>query len=93
MIEKRTCSFFVAAALSALAAPGVVQTVAPEQDANQAPGQKMVYKKITEMGSLVKRTKVCLTRAQWNRPAENYRRFSEQLQDDLRGASRRQLMA
>jgi hypothetical protein len=45
---------------------------------------KLVCKRIAETGSLVKKTKVCLTREQWSRSAENYSKYAEELQDGLR---------
>lgn len=72
-------------AVPALAAEPAKSMVEPQNTGASAESQKVLCKKIAETGSLVKRTKVCLTRAQWNRSAENNRRYGEQLQDDLRG--------
>jgi len=49
-----------------------------------ADSQKLVCKKKLETGSLVKKTKLCLTRAQWSRAAENHKQYSQELQDGLR---------
>ena len=46
--------------------------------------QKLVCKKKSETGSLVKKTKLCLTRAQWSRAADNHKKYAEELQDGLR---------
>lgn len=74
-------AFFIAAGLVAPAASAQPQTVA---GTTQTPVEKLVCKKITETGSLVKRHKVCLTRAQWDRSQENHRQYGEQMADRMR---------
>jgi hypothetical protein len=52
--------------------------------ASSADSEKLVCRKVAETGSLVKKTKVCLTRAQWSRSSENHQKYGEELQDGLR---------
>lgn len=75
---------FAACSIPAFAEEPGKSMVEP-QPGGSAESQKVICKKVAETGSLVKRTKVCLTRDQWNRSAENHRRYGEQLQDELRG--------
>ena len=49
-----------------------------------SPPEKMICKKVAETGSLVRKTKVCLTRDQWNRSATRGQEYSRELQETLR---------
>jgi hypothetical protein len=46
-----------------------------------------VCKKVAETGSLVKKTKVCLTREQWEGSATRHQDYGRDLQDTLRSKS------
>jgi hypothetical protein len=65
-----------------LAAPSVA--LGQAADATGNPPEKMICKKVAETGSLVRRTKVCLTRDQWNRSASRGQEYSRDLQENLR---------
>ena len=62
----------------AQAAPGLAQPEAPKEE-------KKVCKRITETGSLARVTKVCLTRAEWERSARGHQGYAQDMQDSLRG--------
>jgi serine protease inhibitor ecotin len=46
------------------------------------PLDKIVCKRSAETGSLIKGKKVCLTRREWNKIADNARAMGQQMQDD-----------
>jgi hypothetical protein len=54
------------------------------QAATDASKEKLVCKKIAETGSLVKKTKVCLTREQWEGSATRHQDYGRDLQESLR---------
>jgi urate oxidase len=57
------------AMLSAVATTAFAQT-APQKTAATEQAEKKICKKTVDTGSFIKGKKVCLTRAQWNRVAE-----------------------
>ncbi len=69
--------------LSLLAMPGAASAMQAKTAEKQP--DKMVCKKVGETGSLVKKTKVCLTRSQWERSATRGSEYSRELQEGLRG--------
>jgi hypothetical protein len=83
-MPKRSFSVFAlsAAALVLGAAPAAAADVTPDAKASKKKDQ--VCKKIEITGSLVRVKKVCLTRDQWNRSAEDHEKFARDLTDGLR---------
>lgn len=63
--------------VTALASPAAY---AQEDEADNL--DKVVCKRVTETGSLVKKKKVCLTKRQWNKVAENGRSMGQGMQED-----------
>jgi hypothetical protein len=73
---------FSAALLLSASAPALAQ---PNQAAQASPSdEKLICKKWAPIGSLVKTNKVCLTRKQWARSAENHKNYAAELQERLR---------
>lgn len=68
--------------MSLLATPGAA--LAQSAVASGRPPEKMICKRVAETGSHVKKTKVCLTRDQWNRSATRHQEYGRDLQDTLR---------
>jgi hypothetical protein len=83
-MPKRSFSVFAlsAAALVLGAAPAAAAGATPDAKASKKKDQ--VCKKIEVTGSLVRVKKVCLTRDQWNRSAEDHEKFARDLTDGLR---------
>jgi hypothetical protein len=73
----------VAALLSHQAVPA--QTAAPTADA--AEDNKIICKREAELGSLVRKKKTCLTRAEWKRVAEGAQDTTRRLQAEGLGGS------
>lgn len=71
-----------AAALMFAAVPAAAAGGSPEAKAPKK--QEQVCKKIGVTGSLVKAKKVCLSRDQWSRSAEDHEKFARDLTDGLR---------
>ena len=61
----------------AFAADQAAQPAAPAEE-------KKVCKRIADSASLVRKTKVCLTRAQWKHSADGHRGYAQEMQDALR---------
>jgi hypothetical protein len=64
-----------------LLAAGAAQ--AAETEASKAQGEKRVCKSVAETGSLVKKTKVCLSQAEWQRSGDKHRDYGRDLQQKL----------
>ena len=77
--SRALCAFV---SMSLLAAPGAA--MAQSTVASGKPPEKLICKKVAETGSHVKKTKVCLTRDQWNRSATRHQDYGRDLQDTLR---------
>ena len=78
--------FLIALSVAGLAAPAFAAEPAA-QPAPPAAEEKKVCKRVTETGSLVRKTKVCLTRAQWQKSADGHRGYAQDMQDALRTRS------
>jgi hypothetical protein len=75
-------------AISALALGSASAAVAAQQSGSEtAEAPKLICKKSLETGSLVKKTKVCLTREQWARSARGNEQYARELAEDLRPKS------
>lgn len=74
----------MAAGLALLAA-GAAQ--AAETESPKPKGEKRVCKSVAETGSLVKKTKVCLSAAEWQRSSDKHRDYGQDLQDKLMSKS------
>jgi hypothetical protein len=74
----------IAVPLLLLAVPAAAPALQAATDASKA---KLVCKKVAETGSLVKKTKVCLTREQWEGSATRHQDYGRDLQDTLRSKS------
>ena len=75
-------TFTVAAALIAGAA-AAADTPGAAQAANAVNDNRVICKKTLETGSLVRRTKQCFTKAEWDQIAETHRRGNEKMVDGL----------
>jgi hypothetical protein len=73
------------AALALLALPGAALSAGETSAVTEKKPEKLVCRKLSETGSLVKKNKVCLTRAQWERSQSYHSEYGAKLQDDLRG--------
>jgi len=75
--------FLVAFALGSASLAG--QAVADPAPAASAPSDanKVICKKTLETGSLVRKTKQCFTKAEWDQIAEVQRRGNEKMVDGL----------
>jgi hypothetical protein len=71
---------FLVTALALLLTP--VDTAQPDTAEPASPLDKVTCKRTLETGSLIKGKKVCLTRREWNKIAENARAMGQQMQDD-----------
>lgn len=78
---RASCAFL---SISLLAAP--IPAFAQSANASGKPAEKMICKKVAETGSLVKKTKVCLTRDQWNRAATRGQEYGREMQEGLRSS-------
>ena len=78
MFKQGFCSLVLGAAL--IAAPAQASGGTSEASADQ---EELVCKKVLETGSLVRKTKVCLTRAQWEKQARGHSQYGRDLQDAL----------
>ena len=64
------------------AAPASAAETAAKAEASGK--DRFVCRKLEETGSLVKKTKVCLTREQWTRSSENHEKHARDLADGVR---------
>jgi hypothetical protein len=55
-----------------------------ESQSASSRGPKLICKDILRIGSLVETTKVCLTRRQWERSADNHQEYARDMVDALR---------
>jgi hypothetical protein len=84
-MPKRSFSVFALSAAALVVLGAAPATASGETPDAKAPKKKdQVCKKIEVTGSLVKVKKVCLTRDQWNRSAEDHEKFARDLTDGLR---------
>jgi hypothetical protein len=69
------------AAVSAapLAAQSLPPQSVPEQSAAHADPNKIVCKRFADTGSLIKKSKVCRTRAEWSKATEDAQKEGERL--------------
>lgn len=76
--------FLVAFAIggASLAGPAVADPVPPAASA-ASDADKVICKKTLETGSLVRKTKQCFTKAEWDMIAEVQRRGNEKMVDGL----------
>ena len=78
MSTRRLLSLVLGAALFGTPA------LAADQPTNASADQEeLVCKKVLETGSLVRKTKVCLTRAQWEKQARGHSQYGRDLQEAL----------
>ena len=77
MVKFLIALSMVGVAAPALAAEPNSQPAAPAEE-------KKVCKRIADSASLVRKTKVCLTRAQWKHSADGHRGYAQEMQDALR---------
>ncbi|MEY3658974.1 MAG: hypothetical protein RLZZ561_2112 [Pseudomonadota bacterium] len=74
---------FLFSLLALSAAPVAAQSLptnsAPEQSAADADPNKIICKRFADTGSLVKKSKVCRTRAEWSRATEDAQKEGERL--------------
>ena len=83
--SRNAAAFVSALVLASL--PAVVQgsnapKAAVEADKVTPDGDPIICRKVAETGSLVKKSKKCYTRAQWERIAEAARARAERLRSD-----------
>ena len=57
-------------------------SLAAEPDKPAADGDKIVCKRYSEVGSLVRQRKVCLTKAEWQRERRGARDATREMQED-----------
>lgn len=73
-----------ALASAALAGPvTAADTPGAAQAANSSGDDRIICRKTTEVGSLVRKKKECYTKAEWDRIAEAHQRGTKRLQDEL----------
>ncbi len=72
----------LSSAVLAILAQGSAASTATASAAPVDPLDKIVCKKTLETGSLIKGKKVCLSRRQWNKVAEEGRAIGQAMQDD-----------
>jgi hypothetical protein len=71
-------------AATGVATPAIAaDTPAAAQAANAVGDDRVICKKVLETGSLVRKSKQCFTKAEWDRIAETQRRGNEKLVDGL----------
>jgi hypothetical protein len=77
------------AAMAALTAAQAfaADTSGAAQASNAVDDNRVICKKTLETGSLVRKTKQCFTKAEWDRIAESQRRGSEKMVDGLASRS------
>lgn len=78
-------AFSAAVALS-VAAPAFAQTTATPAPSG-IDDNRIICRKIGETGSLVRKTKQCFTKAEWDRIAESQRRGTVRMIDELTSKS------
>lgn len=76
---------FVSAAV--MASMFVSPALAEEQAKPADDPNKMICKRDAEVGSLIKRRKTCMTRAEWDKFAESQQRGSQRMVEELRSKS------
>lgn len=72
--------------VAALLAPSIV-SAQPAQTSAQQSDNEIICKREAEVGSLVRKKKTCLTRAEWKRVAEGAREAAGRLAQDGLGGS------
>ena len=79
-----------ASMLLALSGPARAEDPAPAPGAAAptADAEKLICRKRAEVGSLVRKTKECHTKAEWDRIAESQQRGTRRMQDELMGGMR-----
>ena len=79
----------IAALGTALAAGAAMaaETAGAAQASNALDDNRIICKKTLDTGSLVRKTKECFTKAQWDRIAESQRRGNEKMVDGLTSRS------
>ena len=85
MIIRVTRGVLMAALASAAIAGPVAAADTPgaAQAANSVDDNRIICRKTTEVGSLVRKKKECYTKAEWDRLAEAHQRGVKRLQDEL----------
>ena len=84
-MNVRTFLTFLALPVSAMTWTAMPAIAAQQPGATEkSDEQEIVCRRLEETGSLVKKTKVCLTRAQWRRSTQNHSKYAEELADGLR---------
>lgn len=83
-MRKTTLSFVAlpAVILGAAAVPAVAAEQAAKAEASD--GERIICRKMEDTGSLVRKTKVCLTRDQWRQSGDNGEKYARELADGLR---------
>lgn len=76
-----TMEFAAGAQTAAAANPAPAAEADPNAD-------KLICRKRAEVGSLVRKTKECHTKAEWDRIAESQQRGTRRMQDELMGGMR-----
>lgn len=71
--------FAALAAALAVSSPVAAETPA----AGEQPAEKLICKKFTEIGSLVKKRKQCMTQAEWDRVSASQREGSRRMVEEL----------
>ena len=75
--------FILFALLAVSAAPAAAQSLpnnsAPDQSAAEPDPNKVVCKRMADTGSLIKKSKICRTRAEWSRAIEDAQKEGERL--------------
>jgi hypothetical protein len=71
----------LSSAVFAILAQGSAQATATASAEPVDPLDKIVCKRTLETGSLIKGKKVCITRRQWNKVAEEGRAMGQEMQD------------
>jgi hypothetical protein len=68
----------------AMASPAVAaETAGAAQASNSLDDNRIICRKTTEVGSLVRKKKECYTKREWDRIAEAQQRGAKRLQDEL----------
>lgn len=76
MAYRHLAAVLVPVSIAALSAAGLAQTASPE--ANDPAKQRRICRNVANPGSLAGRRRVCLTREEWDRSAEEHRRRGEE---------------